>query len=492
MDPLSINLIFALLIILFFFIQGASSFREIHNSETYFLANRTLKSNAYARSFAAASTSLATVLFFFVTLGVQFGIYILFAPITYIFGSYLYCKVVLPPLEDQGFFKGNSTNNQLLGTTLGNYIGERYNSSAIKYSIIFITLLGMLSILLIELYVGVTVFSIYFKPQYVNYALIFISVIVFLYTSFGGIIAVIKTDRSQFNLILISTLILLFWLIYHSINSNNTPNINDFFIDILPLKAGFLLPYPLLFNILIVNILLIPSLLRTWQMAAASPNVNSVKKGIMNGVWFTTILTTSFVFIGIFFFKSVFSGADISLNGILTTLSKSQISFVSYIVFPLFFGSCLAALISTADSALIPITQSLYQDFSKNKDWNYKKVFILNFALLAVALILYLIVFKLLDFNLINWLFTIFSLLIIGSPCIIFAVLAPKKLLIKRSIKIAVLISIWGGLLIAILLSIIGNKLNIVGIVQLNSPLAVLFGTFAIIIVWLFSKNKRN
>jgi Na+/proline symporter len=83
MDALMINALVAICICLFFLLQGALHYREIKDEGTFFLYNRRLPNGEYAYSFAAASTSLATVLFFFVTFGVVHGIYVLFAPITY-------------------------------------------------------------------------------------------------------------------------------------------------------------------------------------------------------------------------------------------------------------------------------------------------------------------------------------------------------------------------------------------------------------------------
>lgn len=499
MDPLIINALVAIAVVLFFLVQGASYFRGIKDEESFFLYGRKLPSREYSASFAAASTSLATVLFFFVTLGVEHGIYILCAPLTYILGCYLYSKLLLPPLEKHGFFKKKSSDNEeeetnTLGTTLGNYVESRYKSRTIKFSIVFVTFLGLLSILLIELFVGVTIFSIYLKEQYVDWALLLISFVVFTYTGLAGLLAVVKTDRLQFRLMVFSTLIFLVWLVWTSINNQNFPSFENFFVHPLIFKGGMLLPYPLLFNILVVNLFLVPALLRTWQMAASSPTSKEVRKGIMRGVWLTVTLTAMFILIGIFFFRSVFPNAELSLNGILNALHTSQSSFASYIIFPLFFAACLAALISTADSALIPVLQSLFQDFRKSnihRPWKHGQILLATVFLLVIAVGLYFIVFRVLGFNLISWLFTIFSFLIICTPSIVFAVIAPEDIVSRRSSKITALISIWGGFAIAIVLSIVGNKLKVIEIVQLNSPLASLFGCLCFLILWIMYKLKR-
>jgi Na+/proline symporter len=493
MNPLTINALVAIATCLFFLVQGALYYREIKDGESFFLYNRRLPSGEYAASFAAASTSLATVLFFFVTLGVEHGIYILFAPLTYVLGCYLYNKLLLPRLETQGFFsegvRSASTGKITLGTTLGSYIEQRYKSRGVKFSVIIVTLIGMISILLIELYVGVTIFSIYLKPQFVDLALLGVTFVVFSYTGLGGFISVVKTDVFQLRLMFLSAFVFLVWLVWTSMHNYTFPRVESFFVHPLVFRGGILLPYTLLFNILIVNLFLVPALLRTWQMAAASSTSKDVRRGIMNGVGLTVLLTAMFIFLGILFFRTVFPKAELSLIGMLNALYTSQNSLASFIIFPLFFAGCLAALLSTADSALAPILQSLFQDF-REFPWKHRYALFLTALLFIITVGLYFIVFRILGFTLFTWLFTIFSFLIVAAPSIIFAIIAPDDIVSKRPSRITAIISIWGGLILAITFSIIGNKLKVIELVQLNSPLAALFGSLCFLILWLIYKAK--
>ena len=453
MDALTINALVAIGICLFFLLQGALYYKEIKDEESFFLYNRKLPDGKYAASFAAASTSLATVLFFFVTFGVEHGIYILFAPITYVLGCYLYGKLLLPPLEKQGFF--SSTGGGItLGNTLAKYVEERYKSKAVKFSITIITILGLTSILLVELYVGVNIFSIYLKPQFVDLALFGVAFVVFTYTGLGGFIAVVRTDVFQIRLMFLSTAILLAWLVWTSLQNHIFPSFEIFIVHPIVFKGGILLPYTLLFNILVVNLFLVPALLRTWQMAAASPSSKEVKKGIIKGVWLTALLTTMFILLGILFFRSVFPNAELSLIGMLNTLQTSQNPFARYILFPLFFAGCLAALLSTADSALAPVLQSFFQDIRKSNArylWKHRHVLLLTAILFIITISLYFVVFRLLGFNLITWLFTIFSFLIICTPSIVFAIISPDNVVNRRASKITALISIWGGFILSLI-----------------------------------------
>lgn len=481
MNPYSLNFLFSAIVLVFFLIQGILRFKEIKSSKTYFLIDRNLGGEEYGNTFAAASTSLATVLYFFVTLGVQDGLYILWSPFTYALGGLFFVKYLLPKIEQLDYFK-ESTEQTDFSSTLGKFLFFRYKSSLIEYSVLLVTFLGMMSILLIELFVGVTIFSIYLKPEYVDYALILIAFIVFCYSSLGGFPAVVRTDKLQLKLIIVSTILLLLFLIIYIYDFDLSVPSGSFFPRSLIFDNGIILSYPLLLNIFFVNLLLIPSLLRTWQMNASVSKSKEVSVGIRKGIILTTLLTTIFILIGILFYKVAFVDSEISLNGLLIALASIDSFGTSYIIFPLFFAACLAALLSTADSAILPITQTIYSDFLKKNqsEWKTTRVTIINLVILIVGLSLYFVVFRLLKFDIINWLFTIFSFLIVIAPVIIYAVAGNSKFLQSRFGKISAFIAIWIGLGIAISLSLIGNHYEMLWIIQLNTPIAAVFGFIVI------------
>lgn len=496
MDPLTVTALAAVAILLVFFIHGALHYRSGRDHDSYFLCGRKLANTEFSVSFAAASTSLATVLFFFVFLGVPHGVYILFAPLTLFLGCYLFARILLPRLVEQGYVRNpvhGESPNVTAASTLGTYIRNRYQSRAVAISVLFVTFLGLLSILLIELFVGVTIFSIFLKPEFIDWAVVGISFAVFTYTALGGLAGVVKTDKLQLALLGVATLVFLGWLVWASVSAGNLPDSSDFFVAVPPLSAGLLLPYPLLFNILIVNIFLTPALLRTWQMAAASQDADTVRKGIINGAWITVLLTTAFLALGILFFKRVSPGASMSLEGMLTYLAQHTAWFPSYVLLPLFFAGCLAALLSTADSALLPLVQSSVCDFRQKNalpTWSRATVTFVTAGFLVLANAMYFVVFRWLQFDLMSWLFTIFSFIILSTPVIVFAILAPPSLLRTRFSRSAALVAVWGALAIAIAISVIGNHLGNLALVQLNSPLAALFGSAMILVAWFV--GRRN
>lgn len=481
MNPIELNLFITLGTLIFFLVQGLFYFRRDQTETSYFLVDRNLSSKEYSYSFAAASTSLSTVLFFFTILGLEFGLYIFWAPLTYFAGVKLFNVWLLPKIDAQQYFGKEATQSQdirAVGSTLGNYLLYRLNSRLLKYTVIILTLIGMLSILLIELYVGTTIFSIYIREEAINIGLVALTLVVFAYTTLGGFQAVIKTDKVQYFLILIATLVFIGWLIIELFEKKKSLALHDFFPPTIEASQGILLPYPLLLNIFVVNILLIPALLRTWQMLAASPNMLSVKKGNVMGARMTFLLTVAFVLIGILFFKYVFplrkEDGPPSLIMIFTKLVSFPDTLGPYIVFPVFFAACIAALLSTADSALMPLMQSFAQDFSKGQSdgkLSFKKIGGIACALLLLTLGLYFVVFKVLKYDLISWLYTIFGFLTICSPLIIFAIVCPDKILNRKYTSFYLFIVLAIGAIGAVALSIYGNNTKNLDLVMLSTPI---------------------
>ena len=483
MTPFEITFIGSLGVLIYFLIYGI-----IHKTDStaFFNCNKQLRKTEFGDSFAAASTSLATVLFFFVTLGLENGLYILISPLSYYCGIYLYNKLIVPKLELYGFGDTTQPSHISLGDTLGKFIESRYGSKSVKIVISIITILGIISILLIELFVGVEIFNIFLKTEYKEAALILIAIVAFIYTGLGGLNTVVQTDKLQFRFMLVVATGIVVYLFFQK----PPITLKDFLPTPMSLSNGLLLEWPLLLNVMFVNILLIPSLLRNWQLISATKDYNEVKKGLMHGFYLTAIISTLFVVLGILYFK-LYPQTEVSLNGILISMANSNLWFLSYILMPLLFIACLMALLSTVDSSLLPIVQSITCDFSKEKE-KKPKYLRLTFVLLIITLFLYWVVFKMLHFDLINWLYTIFSLVTVSCPVIVFACIGNSNVLRTKTMRITSIVSTIIGLIITLGLSYYGNLIQDIWCIQLNTPIAT-FIVFAILtIVYCNIKNHSN
>ena len=479
----------AFAVLLFFLVYGLM---HVSSTDSYFNCNRQLGWFEFGNSFAAASTSLATVLFFFVTLGLTNGLYILFSPLSFLLGTWLFGRFMLPRLKEQHYSVSND-GSRTLGSTLGEYIKTRYRSQLVKNTVMIITLLGILAIMLIELFVGVQIFDIFLKPEYGEYALYFIAAVAFIYTGLGGLNAVVQTDKWQFRFMMLTAFLLIIFMYY----TYGNPIASDrYFPPIWGAHGVLSQNWALYANMVFVNILLIPSLLRNWQLIAATKSEKEIKRGFQNGVILTAAISLLFVIFGLLFF-TVFSDAPKSMNGILTIMAESSNPVMSNVLFPMLFAACLMALLSTVDSSLLPVVQCLANDIFPNPQKLQKKVLYATYMIstLILTVFLYRVVFKWLNFDIISWLFTIFSLVTISSPAILLACFGKDSILRTRTMQLSTVICTILGLFIALAISICGN--NISGganltIIQLNTPIAIIVSSFFLGITYFIVKRRQR
>jgi Na+/proline symporter len=418
MDPLTLNAFVTLFLLVAFFLLGAYQYRSNNDYESFFLRRRNVQGNEYSSSFAASSTSLATVLIFFITYGASEGLGILIAPLSYVLGSYILARLI-PYIGQHNIIHS--------GTTLGNLLWRIYGNSLVGYAICIIAIVGLLCILLIELYVGVEIFRIYtnVSAQSLPVALVLISVAVFSYVSLGGFSGVIRTDRIQMMMIWGA---ILFSLMYYLTNTEVPYGQGSDWLPNPLLDDGrFILPIPLLLNILAVNVFLLPAQLRTWQMAAASSSPLDMRNGLLRGAVSVAVLWTLFAILGVLL-QARMPNTEIGLISVLKAWSQSGETIESYVLFPLVFAACLAALLSSADSAILPIIQSIETDFLEGHFqfalWRSRFLILL---LLILTIGVYYIVFVVYNYGFFRLLFTLFSVLIALAPAILAALLKPNK-----------------------------------------------------------------
>ncbi len=465
--------------VLWFLYIGIKNKSRKESAADFFIFGHSLKRSGFFRSYAAASTSLGTVIFFFVILGFNHGVYILFSPITLLIGVFLFNKLFLPKVPEYFFDK----NHPHFMGTLGEFIKERYKSRIVSLMVMAISLCGLLAILIIELFVGVSIFSIFDMEPLDSIALVLIAFVVWIYTSLGGMRSVVITDRIQLWVLILPVTILFLFLVFE-LGGYRAFSMENLFPNDPIFEGGFLLPWPMLANILVVNVLLTPSLLRTWQMTASTSSRSDVSGGMMRGAVLTVCLTALFVGLGLTFFKGVFVGTEPSLHNLLETLLTAPSPFLSMVLLPCFFVSCLAAIFSTVDSALLPIVHSLWVEVRTRKGVEPKRMPLepatdaplISAGILGFALLLYFVIFRLLGFDLISWMFTIFSFSIVIAPTVIFALRMNPEVLASSLGKMAAFGSLSTGFIVAVSLTLVGNRTGNIALVQLNSPLAALIG----------------
>ena len=451
MTPLTFAALLGLLVLFIFFVIGAYQFRQIRTYDAFYLRSRDLEGGEYASSFAASSTSFATVMIWFIAFGSSEGLPLLYCALTYFIGAWVF-TLFTPVIAKHDFFTK--------GHTLGEFMYRLYESRAVAISISLVAATGLLCILLIELYVGATLFSIYSKanvPGAIPIGVAVLAICVFGYSALGGFPGVVRSDKVQMLLILTAgaAVPLILWI--------DPPTTSVFTADRLlpsplvswpddPLSNGrLIISLPLFVNLLFVNILVFPAQMRQWQMAAACKSPADMRSGLIKGGIVNTVAWGMFILLGVLvgLHYPVAPGETPNFDGILTMLSSSDSFVVSYVAFPLLFIACLAALLSTADSAIIPLSQAITDDCLDEKYHTVwvGRVVILTLALFALAL--YYVAFVYLRIDFMNLLFTLWGLLIVLAPAIGFAMLLPTMAKATRG-KVAGFCSIWVGLILTL------------------------------------------
>lgn len=446
MTPLTFTALLGLVILFAFFVIGAYQFRQIKSYDSFYLRERSLEDGEYASSFAASSTSFATVLIWFITFASSEGISLLYCAITYLIGAMVFARLT-PVLENHSYFSE--------GRTLGGYMHAMYESRSVALSITIVAAIGDFCILLIELYVGASLFSIYSKallPGAVPIGVGILAIIVFCYTALGGFPGVVRSDKVQLSLIALAGLLvpLLMWI---SPPTSNTLTAANWMPQPLfswpehPLSQGrFIISLPLFINLLFVNILVFPAQLRQWQMAASCASPTEMRRGLIEGGIINCLLWGLFIILGIFVgvhFPGA-GGQTPNFDNILVGFATADSVLLSYVAFPVLFCACLAALLSTADSAIIPLAQAITDDYIPGKYRNVWTSRLIILCVLAFTLALYYLVFVLLGVNFFSVLFALWGLLIILAPAVGFALLFPELARTPRGRMLA-FISVWVG-----------------------------------------------
>lgn len=438
MSPSTLAVIASALVLVGYAAIGYFQRRFDHTPLSFFLNERSLGTREVRNTFAGAAISISTVLVFFFTIGLQFGWQILLSPITLALGVLLFRHLVHPQLLKRRLVQiSPEETSSLQIDSLSDVIRSLYGSRLVSVTITAISALGILAILVAELMVGVTVLQVaHIHP---TLALFAIALVVLFYAGLGGMRSVVVTDRWQVILIVSALSLVLLGMLTKV--SENVPNfLGDF------LTAGwepkFPLPAALIANITIVNLCLLPASLRVWQVVAAAKSGQTFRRGL----WESTALIIFTSLCALMIGKSMIALLG-PAEGEFTTdqlfkYLESAGGVVSYVFYPLFVVAMLSALISTADSAVLPLAQSLHA--TRSAKFNYALNLTIIASLLGVSIGAYFFVTRILNMGVVNWILTVFSITTIIAPAIVIPLFGAQKSLTKTG---GVILSV--GLLIA-------------------------------------------
>lgn len=384
--------------------------------ESVLLADRKVKSRQFGTSFAAASTSLATVLIFFIGTSEFYGIALLWCGATYLGGQALFLS----------WMKHINIDTHDL-TSNADFVLDQTQSKSAAFCIAFMTTAAFLLILFMELYVGSEILSYYFDlPTGLGKGLAFLGLgtAVILYVRLGGLKVVLRTDVWQYYLMISACLALLAfaWLVPGSENVVESTASNPWLGSATNIQLGLFMLW-----ILILNLTLPFTQLSSWQRLAATSSTKEAWDGLKRSILgFLIIWMLPVISLVILDHKGF---TTTTLSGLFDILRAGG-SDLTLAFYPIIFVGFASALFSTADTALIALQFSLSDKstfgprISKMNERRLEQFFLIITMGTVLALA---VVYGLAESGLGSWfiplIYTIFSLLTIAAPQVIYSIL---------------------------------------------------------------------
>ncbi|MCW8093388.1 hypothetical protein [Alteromonas sp. ASW11-130] len=309
----------------------------------FFFNKHSENSDNFGMSMAAASTSLATVIFFFITGIEKYGLFLFWCGISYLLGQFIFLRIM----------KRSSDNTNELSTVSDYWFlstGGKYTSRAIS----LISFSALLTMLFLELFIGSQILTFYIEEKtFLSNILAFgfLLFVVVFYVSSGGMGAVFKSDSWQFKLMILSLAFLLISAIFTFL-FRTTGTIESDILD----KNYDAEVFVFVIWVTIQNFTLPYTQLSSWQRLASTESVTEAQVGLKNVITgFLILWIVPVVALTLFYISGVkFSNVSDFFN--FFRLSENLFVYFSFAVL---FAGFSSALFSTADSALIASVLSI-------------------------------------------------------------------------------------------------------------------------------------
>lgn len=417
MTPFEITMVVSILVMSFYGIYGLLSFQKTSSFDAFFLNNRKLTRSNIRNTFTGASISIATVLIFFLTIGIVFGKWVLWSPITLAIGILTFNFVVYPRiLSNKRVLSALKGESSVPIRSLSDFMLYMYGSKFVAGMTTFVSACGILAILVAEMMVGVEIYKEYFlQPEWI---VLMLGITLFLYAGFGGMKSVVETDRWQVYLICLSVLLIVIYVSQRVLglpeNDEGSYSLSTLFLDWTPQAQ---MPASLWANMFIVNLCLLPSSLRVWQVLAASSKGKEFQRGLVE----STILIVLIVLGTLVISKGIIGitgQPNQSISSIFLFLTESG-GWAAYFIYPIFVAAMLSALVSTADSAILPLSQTAVSLFKKEEEFSIKWNMLNILGWIVLTIFSFWLVKYVLQMDIVNWILTVFSITTCVAPVVV-------------------------------------------------------------------------
>lgn len=416
---LTLTIILVLFCLILFFVIGSLHYKKIKNTTDLFSASSGLNRYQISRALLAANISLSAGLAWFIGRGSVVGLYILWGPVTILAGLLISIYFINKYLKNDIFRKYGSLATQL---------DDLVQSKLLNNSIIIITALGSITILLIEINVCMSIVSLFTKEGGRTYYILLISImgIITIYALLGGLLGVIRNDWIQNTLVFTFIFAVITTIVVNSILFSPIKALT-LFDSLFPSQVydkGFTLG--LIIWLIIINLVFIPSQLRFWQLAGGAKSRIEFFKGVHRAAITTALAWSGLTLVGVFVAYD-FGLSSLDLSEMSRLFYESKNTAIYWICFPLLSLAGISALVSTADSALISVSQAAADKiFPNHKSVKLGRSIILFLGFLICFF--YIIVFEVMKMDLLNILFSAFSLFSLIAPPLIMILLNTQNI----------------------------------------------------------------
>jgi Na+/proline symporter len=350
-------------------------------------------SGEFSASTVATTLSLATVVIAFFELAPVMGGWLYWCVFTTALGLWLVQR-----LSRRIFIKlkagGGAAVKQ--SRSLHEFLGNTYTSGSsrrVRLIAAGCTLLGFLAAFAVELTVG-SRFLGALLPQVPSWLVVVVlSAVAFTYTSLGGFRAVVLTDKLQMVAIWgLLTAMAVFFIWYIGSNggwSANWQRIPDDIRSLTPVPG--LLSF--LLGIFVINVCAYLADMSVWQRIAGAGETATVSKGLSRSVWGSMLTWSAIITFALLamMFQPFDSSRPLS---VFLQLMGTQFGLLGQVLLFFMVLGLFGAMLSTASTQLIAISQTLYYDLRTNKthrtasaELGYSRWLLLGSATIAMLLV---------------------------------------------------------------------------------------------------------
>jgi len=393
--------------------------------------------NLFSIALVAAGTSLSTVFVFFLTAGSLFGWWLILSPVMFTIGNLVMFKVY-NKIHQNNYF--DESGRQACGTTgLVPYIGKALTgSNVVGWLLVFLSFFNLLSVLVLELIVGVEVFG-YLASNTFNtstssigeFIFFVISILLLLgYVFIGGFRAVISSDVWQMKAMK--------WAIFFSIISiivfafTSLPTIPN--LKVLTKSPPWIVLWGFILNVIIANLFAPLSQESSWQRFRAFSQNKDIKftKAMNLSIANSLILWTGLIILAFGLMLVLSDQPKIqlsSMSNVLEALRTLNNWWFPLFIFPVMTIAALSAMYSTADTCVssllylieysrITKTSSTQTTANSRLPYSY---YISMISIFLISLGVYVFVRVFFNPTILQLVFSVFSNLVVIAPTILSA-----------------------------------------------------------------------